>query len=164
MLGVEAATANFVILGMAGLFSAIVRAPVTGIILISEMTGSLSQLLTLSLVSLAAYLVADLLHSKPVYDLLLERLLKKGGKAVPAPSGEKLLLQATVCHGAPVCGKAVRDTHWPGHSLIVSVKRHQQELVPRGDTVLQPGDVIVLLCDEGESHSAHAALESQCKN
>lgn len=164
LLGVEAATANFVILGMAGLFSAIVRAPVTGIILISEMTGSLSQLLTLSLVSLAAYLVADLLHSKPVYDLLLERLLKKGGKAVPAPSGEKLLLQATVCHGAPVCGKAVRDTHWPGHSLIVSVKRHQQELVPRGDTVLQPGDVIVLLCDEGESHSAHAALESQCKN
>ena len=44
------------------------------------------------------------------------------------------------------------------------MKRHQQELVPRGDTVLQPGDVIVLLCDEGESHSAHAALESQCKN
>ena len=80
LLGVEAATANFVILGMAGLFSAIVRAPVTGIILISEMTGSLSQLLTLSLVSLAAYLVADLLHSKPVYDLLLERLLKKGGQ------------------------------------------------------------------------------------
>lgn len=31
---------NFIILGMAGYFSAIVRAPITGIILISEMTGS----------------------------------------------------------------------------------------------------------------------------
>ncbi|MCA5010735.1 chloride channel protein, partial [Clostridioides difficile] len=40
---------NFIILGMAGCFSAIVRSPITGIILISEMTGSFSHLLTLSM-------------------------------------------------------------------------------------------------------------------
>ena len=66
---------NFIILGMAGYFSAIVRAPITGIILISEMTGSFSHLLTLSMVSLAAYIVPDILHCAPVYDQLLHRLL-----------------------------------------------------------------------------------------
>lgn len=68
---------TFVIVGMAGYFSAIVRAPVTGIILISEMTGTLSHLLALSLVSLVAYFVADILKAKPVYDQLLERILNE---------------------------------------------------------------------------------------
>ncbi|WP_312647371.1 ClC family H(+)/Cl(-) exchange transporter [Aminipila sp.] len=68
---------TFVIVGMAGYFSAIVRAPITGIILISEMTGTLSHLLALSLVSLAAYFAADILKAKPVYDQLLQRIMNE---------------------------------------------------------------------------------------
>ncbi len=71
---------NFVLLAMAGYFTAIVRAPLTGIILIFEMTGSLSQMLSLTVVSLAAYVTASLLRSEPIYDSLLERLLKKQGR------------------------------------------------------------------------------------
>ena len=56
---------NFVLLAMAGYFAAIVRAPLTGIILIFEMTGSLSQMLSLSVVSIVAYVVAILMKSKP---------------------------------------------------------------------------------------------------
>ena len=162
LLGLDTATGNFVILGMAGLFAAIVRAPVTGIVLISEMTGSFSHLLTLSLVSLAAYVVADLLHSPPVYDMLLARLLKKG-KASPAPSGEKLLLESPVSVGAPACGKTIQELAWPGRSLVVSIKRHGEELLPHGGTVLEAGDVVVLLCDQQELPQVHAALEHQCK-
>lgn len=162
LLGLDTATGNFVILGMAGLFAAIVRAPVTGIVLISEMTGSFSHLLTLSLVSLAAYVVADLLHAPPVYDMLLARLLKKG-KASPAPSGEKLLLESPVSVGAPACGKTIQELAWPGRSLVVSIKRHGEELLPHGGTVLEAGDVVVLLCDQQELPQVHAALEHQCK-
>ena len=68
---------NFVLLAMAGYFAAIVRAPLTGIILIFEMTGSLSQMLSLSIVSIVAYIVATLLKSKPIYESLLERLLER---------------------------------------------------------------------------------------
>ena len=69
--------AFYVILGMAGLFSAIVRAPLTGIILISEMTGTLSSLLPLSLVALISFLTAEVLGGEPVYDQLLDRILSK---------------------------------------------------------------------------------------
>ena len=69
--------AFYVILGMAGLFSAIVRAPLTGIILISEMTGALSNLLPLSLAALVSYLTAEILGGEPVYDQLLKRMLNK---------------------------------------------------------------------------------------
>ncbi len=70
----------FVILAMAGYFTAIVRAPITGIILICEMTGGFENLLALTIVSFVAYGVTELLKSKPIYESLLENLLK--GKAV----------------------------------------------------------------------------------
>jgi len=69
----------FVILGMAGFFSAIVRAPLTGIVLISEMTGLFSNLLPISIVVYTAYVVADFNYGIPIYDQLLDRMLKKKG-------------------------------------------------------------------------------------
>lgn len=67
---------NFVLLGMTGFFTAIVRAPLTGIILLFEMPGSISQMLSLSIVSVTAYIVATLMRSEPIYDSLLKRILK----------------------------------------------------------------------------------------
>lgn len=67
---------NFVLLGMTGFFTAIVRAPLTGIILLFEMSGSISQMLSLSIVSVTAYVVATLMRSEPIYDSLLKRILK----------------------------------------------------------------------------------------
>jgi H+/Cl- antiporter ClcA len=66
---------NFIILAMAGYFSAVVRAPITGTILITEMTGSFTNLLSLAIVSIVAYIVADVLGSKPIYEALLEKIL-----------------------------------------------------------------------------------------
>ena len=57
-------------------FTAIVRAPLTGIILLFEMSGSISQMLSLSIVSVTAYIVATLMRSEPIYDSLLKRILK----------------------------------------------------------------------------------------
>ena len=52
-LGLDASyISNFVLLAMAGYFTAIVRAPITGIILIFEMTGQVSQMLSMSLVAI----------------------------------------------------------------------------------------------------------------
>ena len=64
------------LIAMAGHFSAIVRTPITAIILILEMTGgAFSNILSLAVVSFVAYLVAEMCHSKPFYEDLYERLL-----------------------------------------------------------------------------------------
>ena len=65
----------FVILGMAGYFAAIVRAPITGIILISEMTGIFTNLLPLAIVSLVAHITAEIMGGVPIYDQLLDRMM-----------------------------------------------------------------------------------------
>jgi H+/Cl- antiporter ClcA len=70
---------NLILLSMAGYFTAIVRAPFTGIFLICEMTGFYYDMLPLMIVSLTAYTVAAMLKCVPIYDSLLERILKKHG-------------------------------------------------------------------------------------
>lgn len=65
------------LIAMAGHFSAIVRTPITAIILILEMTGgAFSNILALAVVSFAAYLVAEIMKSQPFYEDLYDRLLE----------------------------------------------------------------------------------------
>jgi len=65
----------FAVAGMAALFCATVRAPLTGIALTIEMTGNYDMILPLILTCLTATLVAEGLGGKPVYTVLLRRTL-----------------------------------------------------------------------------------------
>lgn len=65
------------IVGMGALFTASVRAPLTGIVLTVEMTGRADLTLGLLGASLTAMLVAMLLQSEPIYDSLKRRMLSQ---------------------------------------------------------------------------------------
>lgn len=85
--GMNPLYANHLILfAMAGFLTASARTPLTGILLLLEMTGSFDPVLPLSLVSLTAYLTAVLLKSEPIGDSLLDRFLKN---AEQLPAGRK---------------------------------------------------------------------------
>lgn len=158
---------NFVILGMAGYFAAIVRAPLTGIILIFEMTGTYSYLLSLSVVTIVAYIVATLLKSKPIYESLLERLLEKQGETMSDPSmvnrGQKILSEFAVMHGSALEGAKISEIEWPEHCLLVAVQRGTEELLPKGKTTLQMGDIIVIMTDEKTNPIVHDRVEELCR-
>jgi CIC family chloride channel protein len=65
------------VVGMAALFSASVRAPLTGIVLTVEMTGRGDLTLGLLGGSLAAIVVAMLLNSEPIYETLKRQMLER---------------------------------------------------------------------------------------
>ena len=65
------------IVGMGALFTASVRAPLTGIVLAVEMTGRADLTLGLLGASLTAMLVTMLLQSEPIYDSLKRRMLSQ---------------------------------------------------------------------------------------
>ncbi|MDR3336170.1 MAG: ClC family H(+)/Cl(-) exchange transporter [Treponema sp.] len=74
-LALSAQRLNFMILGMAGFFTGVVKAPVTGIVLILEMSGNFNHLGSLVLVSLSAFVTSEVIASRPVYAVLLEWIL-----------------------------------------------------------------------------------------
>jgi len=142
---------NFIILAMAGYFTAIVRAPITGSILITEMTGSLSHLLSLSLISMVAYVTADFLRSEPIYESLLERILKKVKKAEEeSDSKGKIIIEMPICMDSQMDNKKLKDVELPENCLIVSIKRGNKEVIPRGNTTLLSGDILILLVNENQ--------------
>ena len=62
------------IVGMAAFFGATVRAPLTGIVIVVEMTATTSVVVPMIAATAAAVLAAELLRSPPIYDSLRERL------------------------------------------------------------------------------------------
>lgn len=82
------AVAAFGIAAMGGLFSATVRAPLVGMVLVAELTGSYGLLVPVILTCVTANLVAEALGGKPIYEVLLDRTLRLAGtprqKAPPA--------------------------------------------------------------------------------
>ncbi|MGD8111550.1 H(+)/Cl(-) exchange transporter ClcA [Vibrio sp. TRT 21S02] len=66
----------FAIAGMGALFAATVRAPITGILLVIEMTNNYYLILPLIITSLGAVIFAQVLGGQPIYSQLLHRTLK----------------------------------------------------------------------------------------
>ena len=81
----------FAIAGMAGMFAATVRAPLTGIVLAAEMTSDFNVILPLMLTGAIAAVTTTALGNKPIYTLLLERALKK----LPLPLEEEIEKEAS---------------------------------------------------------------------
>lgn len=79
MLGII--ESNYIVLfssiAMAANFAAIVRSPLTGIILLLELTGSFTFFLPISVVVLTSYMVVELMNLKPIYSGLLEKMYAK---------------------------------------------------------------------------------------
>ncbi|SMB79131.1 H+/Cl-antiporter ClcA [Desulfonispora thiosulfatigenes DSM 11270] len=156
---------NFIILAMAGYFTAIVRAPITGSILITEMTGSFSHLLSLTIISLVAYVVADLLKSAPIYESLLERVLKSNGiYETVGDSKSKTVLEVPVCIDCEMDGKQIKDLKLPKDCLLVAIKRGEKEIIPRGDTVIYSGDCLNVLVNEDKAALTNQELLEMGRN
>ncbi len=62
----------FFVVGMATYFTGVVHAPLTGIVLIIEMTGNYASILPLFIACLSTLLIADGLGNLPIYEALLE--------------------------------------------------------------------------------------------
>ena len=178
---------GFVIIAMAGFFSAIVRAPITGVILITEMTGNFMTLLSLVSASLVAYVVADLLGGEPVYDQLMHRRQRKkveSGLGTPdhdyladvysksdkkyvkkriSIRERKVVIDSSIHIGSMMDGHKVMELGLPEGSLIVSVMRDGKEIIPHGSTILNGGDDLEILCRLKDIAATEAILDEKCK-
>jgi len=71
----ESSSLAFAIVGMSAFFTAVVRAPLTGIVLIAEMTATTALLIPMLAANFAALLITIAMKAPPIYDTLRARML-----------------------------------------------------------------------------------------
>lgn len=135
----------FLVLGMAGYFAAVSKAPLTGMILVTEMVGDLKPLMAIAVVTFVAYLVMDLLNGQPIYEAMLEKMAIKH----PTDLVEPTLIELPVSE--KIAGRYVRDLKLPKNVLITTQLHHKKSQVVSGDTLLISGATIFLVVNEADT-------------
>lgn len=156
----ESLWAEFIVIGMAGFFSSIVRSPITGIVLVFELTGNMNNLLPLATVSLISYATANLIGVNPFYEALLERMIKSDDSRPEFHNtDEKVLKTYVVPMGSKIAKKRILDIDWGKHCLVVSVERNGVSITPKGETVIKEGDELVILVSQRRFSKDNERLE-----
>ncbi len=146
-----------VMICMATFFTTVVKAPITGIVMVVELTWSFTFLLPVVIGAAIGYLVGDIFRTEPIYDKLLDGILEEQRR------GEKRVsLTATlrVKAGAPADGRSVRNILWPSDILVTTLERGSLTIVPDGETVLKEGDIIFVKGETANSEEYLKNLES----
>ncbi len=108
-------------------------------------------------------LLQDGMISNDVYENLsaeIDATITNGGDAfwfVPGDSlpqrlkarrGRVEVQEVIIEAGSSCAGKRVRELPWPQNAVIASLRRSDQMLIARGDTVLLAGDILMMIADE----------------
>ena len=90
--------------------------------------------------------------SKPVYESMMDKIIRKikavGGMEKQNTSLHKVVCSVGVDMGSSIDGALIKDINFTHDSLVVSILRGDEEIIPKGDTVVKAGDIIFVLTNE----------------
>jgi trk system potassium uptake protein len=72
--------------------------------------------------------------------------------------GHASLVEVTLAERSPAVGTSIAELDIPRDATIVAVVRRDRLVVPRGDTVLEPGDEVMALVTANSEQQVHAVL------
>lgn len=136
----------FAAIGMAAVLSAAVRAPLTGVVLIFEMTAEYRLLYALLVAAFVAYLVAESLRNHPIYEALVERDLRVNNQSLPNSEPPKVV-DLLIEPDSVMDGRRIRELDLPKGCLVVNISRGKQFVVPHGGTRINEGDIVTIVSE-----------------
>ncbi len=141
----------FVLIAMTSYFTAVVRTPITGIVLILEMSGNFSNLFSLAIAATMTYLLSELLNQKSVYEILYENMLHSNNYKNEVIDEKIVTFKIPITADSVLSNKKIKDIKWPKNLLIVGIIRNSIEFIPDGNTTLHNSDILIFITDEKTS-------------
>ncbi len=139
---------KFIIIAMAGFFTATVRTPITAVVLVSEMTGTTENIVATLIVCIIAYIIPTLLNNKPIYESIFTRLLKSNKISQETTKGRHILKDYVVPLNSYLIDKKIEEIPLSNNSIIVSVLREENYIIARADLKIKFADHIYILIDQ----------------
>lgn len=132
-----------VMICMAAFFTTLVRAPITGIVMVCEFTWSFAPLLPVIIGVSVGYIIGDISRTEGIYEALLELFEKENGIHERA---KREMFTFTVCGHCIADGREIRDVLWPSGALVTEIARGEEKILPDGETMIREGDVLTIVC------------------
>ena len=105
-----------------------------------------------------------MLKSEPIYESLLARILKVGNRNRRNPAKKRywtimLWRRTLLCPGA-------RSEKFRGQNSVFWYRSGggERELIPKGKTRIQTGDVIITMTDEEHNGAVYDQMKQLCRN
>ena len=145
-MGMNAAYTDYLIMiTMAAFFTTIVKAPITGIVMVFELTGEFTNFLPALLGVAVGYVISEFFKLTPIYERCLaiyieeEKLYEKIRK-------ERVTVKVRA--RSRVDGAAIRSVIWPTNGLVVEITNTDgTKLVPDGEYILSAGVTLTFECE-----------------
>lgn len=142
-MGMNPAYADVLIMiCMSVFFTTVVKAPITGIVMVVELTWNFTFLLPAILGVAIGYITGDVFRTEPLYDKLLDDLIEEGRKREVK---RKITVRLRVLAGTIAAGRTVRDVLWPAGARITALEHEGESIVPDGNSALFAGDVLTVV-------------------
>ena len=156
-MGMDEAYADALILVcMSTFFTSIVKAPITGIVMVVELTWNFTFLLPAIIGVAIGYLMGLLFRTEPIYDELWDQLYEEQKKTQPLV---KFTSKVRLTRNGNAAGRELRNVLWPIGALIVKVVRGEEEISPNGDTELYEGDILIVEATTADKKEYLESLE-----
>lgn len=134
-----------VMICMSVFFTTVVKAPITGLVMIFELTGQFYNLLPPLIGITIGYLVGLAFRTEPIYEKCLALYIREEKLYEKV---EKIRVRVAVMPDSKADGRAVRTVIWPTNGLVVEVIASDgKSMVPDGETVLHAGQELVFECE-----------------
>lgn len=155
--GMDPAYSDYlVIVCMASFFTCIVKAPITGMVMVFELTGQYTNFLPALIVILVGYVVGFVFRTEPIYEKNLDMFIEE---EKIYEKFKKVRISLFVMHGSKAANSTIRRMVWPSNGLVVSVTSPDGTVtVPDGETVLSDGDNIIFECETDDENELREYL------
>lgn len=147
------------LIGMVAFLVAVVRTPLTAIVLITEITGHFEVFYPSIVVGGLTYYFTELLAIKPFNVLLYNRMFRDNNPEFPQETGARYHLFVEIMDGSYLDGKEVNRLTLPNNCIIRSIHRNRKTLLPQGQTLV-PGDQVEIEMDAQDIEKLYEPLVS----
>lgn len=135
---------NLIVYSMGALLTAVTNATLTSVMLMLELTGSVTHIMPLAIVCLSSFATSRLLQSKPIYEILL---LKKVRLPYTVLQGSISESELVVESNSKLDNLIVKDLRMPAPSHITKINRDHREFIPKANTIIKANDLITIQAD-----------------
>ncbi len=90
--------------------------------------------------------------------------LAKGSRRMRGLVEGTVMLEAEIEPGMRLAGRPLREAQLPPDSLVVSIRRQNELLFPRGSTIIKPGDMVTFLVNPAAEEHLRAYLAERVED